>query len=239
MWVGSTTDIQWLKEEEQRKNDFIGMVSHELKTPLTSVNTYLQLLLRKAEKTDDNFLKQAYMQSLKQVKHMTDMINGFLDVSRLESAKIRIEKSEFEVSDLFKEIMMDYELQYSTHKIILDSSSSLKINADRLKIIQVLNNLVGNAVKYSENGSTVKISYEQIDKNIRVIVRDKGMGIKPKNIKRLFERYYRVEQDSKIAGFGIGLYLSAEIIFAHGGKIWAESEIGKGSVFYFELQLTL
>lgn len=236
MWVGSTTDIQWLKEEEQRKNDFIGMVSHELKTPLTSVNTYLQLLLRKAEKSDEVFVKKAYVQSLKQIKHMTDMINGFLDVSRLESGKLYIEKVDFDFSELFEEVRLDYQLQYSTHTIIFAPSQSIIINADRGKIAQVLNNLVGNAVKYSESGSTVYISYEKVDENIRIIVKDEGMGIKPENLKRLFERYYRVEQESKIAGFGIGLYLSAEIITEHGGKIWAESELGQGSVFYFELQ---
>lgn len=236
MWIGSTTDIQWLKEEEQRKNDFIGMVSHELKTPLTSVNTYLQLLLRKAEKTEDEFLKKAYIQSLKQIKHMTDMINGFLDVSRLESGKLHIEKVDFDFSELFEEVSLDYQLQYSTHKIVFASSESVIVNADRLKIAQVLNNLVGNAVKYSENGTNVFISYEKIDGNIRVTVKDEGMGIKSENLKKLFERYYRVEQESKIAGFGIGLYLSAEIITTHGGQIWAESVIGQGSVFYFELQ---
>lgn len=110
MWVGSTTDIQWLKEEEQRKNDFISMVSHELKTPLTSINTYLQLLLRKAEKTDDHFLKQAYIQSLKQVKNMTDIINGFLNVSRLESGKLHMDKIEFDFSELLEEIKIDYKI---------------------------------------------------------------------------------------------------------------------------------
>ncbi|MBW7676359.1 sensor histidine kinase [Chryseobacterium chendengshani] len=235
MWIGSTTDIQWLKEEEQRKNDFIGMVSHELKTPLTSVNTYLQLLLKKAENTEDRFQKQAYVQSLKQIRHMTEMINGFLDVSRLESAKLHIEKADFEISALFTEVSIDYQLQYSTHEIIVDPAPTTTINADRAKIAQVLNNMVSNAVKYSEVGSRIDIFFERAGKNIRSIVKDRGMGIQPENLKKLFERYYRVEQDNKIAGFGIGLYLSAEIIKAHGGEIWAESSLGKGSTFYFEL----
>ncbi|MBW7675661.1 PAS domain-containing protein [Chryseobacterium chendengshani] len=237
MWIGSTTDIQWLKEEEQRKNDFIGMVSHELKTPLTSVNTYLQLLLRKAEKTDDEFLKRAYIQSLKQIKHMTDMINGFLDVSRLESAKLQIEKSEFDFSELIEEVCIDYKLLYSTHHFIFLPAESISVNADRLKIAQVMNNLVGNAVKYSENGTDVTISYETFEDRIRVIVKDQGMGIKVENLKKLFEQYYRVRNNSQIAGFGIGLYLSAEIVKAHGGTMWATSEFGKGSVLYFELPL--
>lgn len=235
MWVGSTTDIQSLKEEEQRKNDFIGMVSHELKTPLTSVNIYLQLLLRKAEETDDAFLKKAYTQSLKQIKYMTDMINGFLDVSRLESAKLHIDKSKFDFSELIAEVKVDYQLQYASHQIIFGNTQAVSVNADRLKIAQVLNNLVGNAVKYSDNETNIYVSYEIIENKVRVIVKDEGMGIKAENLKRLFDRYYRVEHKTNIAGFGIGLYLSAEIIEAHGGKIWAKSEYGKGSTFYFEI----
>lgn len=237
MWVGSTTDIQGLKEEEQRKNDFISMVSHELKTPLTSINAYLQLLLRKAEKTDDKFLKQAYAQSLKQVRNMTEMINGFLNVSRLESGKLHIDKTEFNIYDLLEEIKADYKIQYSSHKLIFTSPQSFIVCADRLKLAQVLNNLVGNAVKYSRNGTKIYVSLENSENRIRVTVKDEGMGIKSENLTKLFDKYYRVQQESTIGGFGIGLYLSAEIIQAHGGKIWAESEFGKGSTFSFELPL--
>lgn len=235
MWVGSTTDIQTLKEEEQRKNDFIGMVSHELKTPITSVNIYLQLLLRKAEQAEDESLKKIYVQSLKQIKQMTDMINGFLDVSRLESGKLHIEKKAFLLSELIEEVREDHQLQFPKHHIYFSEVPQIKLDADRLKIAQVLNNLVGNAVKYSESGTNVFVSFERTDETVRVMVKDEGMGIKPENLAKLFERYYRVEQESKIAGFGIGLYLSAEIIEAHGGRIWADSEYGTGSTFYFEL----
>lgn len=235
MWVGSTTDIQALKEEEQRKNDFIGMVSHELKTPITSVNIYLQLLLRKAEQTQDEFLKKIYTQALKQIKQMTDMINGFLDVSRLESGKLHLDKKEFILSDLIEEVREDYHFQYPNHQIRFAEVPKIKMIADRLKIAQVLNNLVGNAVKYSDNNTNVYVSFEELTDKILILVKDEGMGIKADNINKLFGRYYRVEQESKIAGFGIGLYLCAEIIEAHGGRIWAESEYGSGSTFSFEL----
>jgi PAS domain S-box-containing protein len=234
-FTGVIHEITEKKLDEIRKNDFISMVSHELKTPLTSINTYLQLLLRKAEKSDDQFVKQASAQSLKQVKNMTEMINGFLNVSRLESGKLHIDKIEFDLCELIKEIEMDYKIQYSAHDLIFSAPQSIIVNADRLKLSQVLNNLVGNAVKYSITGTTIQITLEKVQNNIRVSVKDEGMGIKPENLDKLFERFYRVEQESIIGGFGIGLYLSSEIVEAHGGKIWAESEFGTGSTFYFEI----
>ena len=236
-WVGSTTDIQSLKEEEQRKNDFIGMVSHELKTPITSVNLYLQLLLKKAEKAEDDFLTKVYTQSLKQIKYMTDMINGFLDVSRLESSKLMLENSDFAFAELIDEVREDYHLQYPSHRFVFEESPAVMMHGDRLKIAQVLNNIVGNAVKYSESGSSVYIWYRTTENNITGIIKDEGTGIKQENLKKLFDRYYRVEQESKISGFGIGLYLCAEIVHAHGGSIWAESDYGQGSTFYFELPI--
>ncbi|WP_082482378.1 PAS domain-containing sensor histidine kinase [Chryseobacterium sp. Leaf394] len=237
-FTGVIHDITDNKLDEIRKNDFIGMVSHELKTPLTSINIYLQLLLQKAENSHNQFVKQALEQCLKQVKNMIEMINGFLNVSRLESGKLHIDKTDFDISDFFKEIQTDYEIQYSSHDLVFNSPESMIVNGDRLKLAQVINNLVGNAVKYSGNKTSIYISIEKINDKIKVIVKDEGIGIKPENLDRLFDRYYRVEQESIIAGFGIGLYLSAEIIKAHGGKIWAESEFSRGSTFFFEVPVS-
>jgi PAS domain S-box-containing protein len=237
MWVGSTTDIQSIKEEEQRKNDFIGMVSHELKTPLTSLNGYLQLLHRKAKKEGDDYSAHAFEHSLKQVRQMTSMINGFLNVSRLESGKIHIEKTSFDIAELFKEIQVEHQLLYTSHEVIFHPINEIIVNADKEKIAQVVNNLVSNAVKYSASGTVVDITCEKHGKNVRISVEDKGIGISKEDLQKLFERYYRVEQNINVAGFGIGLYLSAEIIGRHGGKIWGESEVSKGSIFHFELPL--
>jgi PAS domain S-box-containing protein len=234
MWVGSTTDIQALKEEEQRKNDFIAMVSHELKTPLTSIHGYLQLLKRKAKDNENMIYGKAFDQSLNQVRKMTTLINGFLNVSRLESGSFHMDKSTFDMANLFDELEKEYQVLYSSHILTFNKFEGI-IHADREKIAQVINNLVGNAVKYSATGSLIEVSSEQENGKLRVCVKDNGMGIKADAIPRLFERYYRVEQTSNIAGFGIGLYLSSEIIKAHGGTIWAESEFGRGSRFCFEL----
>ena len=235
-FTGVVMDITDIKQDELRKNDFIGMVSHELKTPLTSLNGYLQFLQRKVEK-GNAMEAPAFDQPLKQVRQMTAMINGFLNVSRLDSGKIHIEKTRFDMADLIKESQEEHLELYASHKIILRSVPEVYVDADRAKVAQVINNLVSNAVKYSTNGTIIQISCEVAGDVLRVGVSDHGIGIREQDVSRLFERYYRVENNSNVSGFGIGLYLSAEIIERHGGKIWAESEIGKGSIFYFELPL--
>lgn len=227
------------KLEEQRKNDFIGMVSHELKTPLTSLNGIIQVANAKLKNSEDVFLAGAMHKANVQVKRMTSMINGFLNVSRLEAGRMPLEKEVFDIAELLNEIMDETRLVVSTHTISLIGSGHAFLNADRERISSVITNLVSNAVKYSPKGKTIEISYQVNEKAVMVSVKDEGLGIKPADLERIFDRYYRVETSDtrNISGFGIGLYLSAEIIERHNGKIWAESEIGNGSEFYFELPL--
>jgi PAS domain S-box-containing protein len=238
-FTGVVTDITEQKEDEQRKNDFIGMVSHELKTPLTSLTAIVQVANTKLKNSDDPFLAGAMEKANLQVKRMSNMINGFLNVSRLESAKLQIEKKEFNLDALIEEVIKEINLTVSTHVIILANCDSLIINADQDKIGSVITNLINNAVKYSPKGNLVEIKCEVVEKMAQVSVRDEGMGLKPEDKSRVFDRYYRVESShmQHISGFGIGLYLSAEIIHRHDGQIWVESEIGKGSTFYFSLPI--
>ena len=234
-FTGVLHEITEKKQDEIRKNDFIGMVSHELKTPLTSLNAYLQMLHGKAKKAEDTFTLSALDQSVKQVRRMTTMINGFLNVSRLESGKINIDKQRFDMAELIKELETETIPMFASHNIIFEPVEQTFVNADHDKIGQVVNNLISNAVKYSKPGSTVNVACVTINGLAQISVSDRGLGIKSEDISRIFERYYRVEGNNHISGFGIGLYLSAEIIERHEGKIWAESEPGKGSTFYFSL----
>jgi two-component system sensor histidine kinase VicK len=233
-FTGVVMDVTDLKEDELRKNDFIGMVSHELKTPLTSLNGHLQFLQRKAEKGGD-MVASAFEQPLKQVRQMTAMINGFLNMSRLDAGKIHIDKSSFDLCELIEEIKHEQLVLSSSHELIFHCYPSVMVNADRAKIAQVINNLISNAVKYSPGGSKIELSCQDLGDRIKLSVSDQGIGIRPQDLDRLFERYYRVENNSNISGFGIGLYLCAEIIERHHGRIWAESELENGAVFHFEL----
>jgi PAS domain S-box-containing protein len=232
-------DITERKLDEIRKNDFIGMASHELKTPLTSLNAIMQVTSTKLKNNDDPFLAGAMDRANTQVKKMTSMINGFLNISRLEAGKLLIEKEPFDLNQLLREVFDETQLIVNTHKVRLMQSGVVNLIADKDKINSVVSNLVSNAVKYSPRGKSIEIGSEIQQDTVVVYVKDEGMGINPQDLPRIFDRYYRVEGDDTrhISGFGIGLYLCAEIIRRHDGKIWAESEVGKGSTFYFSLPL--
>lgn len=230
-------DISEKKRDEQRKNDFIGMASHELKTPLTSLSAILQVLDQKMKNSTDSFMPGALTKANQQIKRMSSMINGFLNVSRLESAKLLIEKAPFNLGELAVESIAEAKLAASSHEFIYYGQNLLIINADREKINSVISNLLSNAVKYSPKGKLITIRIEQHAEEVIVSVHDEGIGIQPQDIDKLFDRYYRVENEhtKHISGFGVGLYLSSEIVKHHEGRIWVESGNGTGSTFYFTL----
>ncbi|MCD8739146.1 ATP-binding protein [Mucilaginibacter roseus] len=237
--IGTILDITESKEDSQRKDDFIGMVSHELKTPLTSLNGYSQLLQIHARKNQDGFAKDKLDKVTAQIRKMTTLINGFLNVSRLEAGKIQLNKEPFELNKLIAETIEDASAGTLTHSLIFEPTQDITVAADRDKINSVVYNLISNAVKYSPNANEVKVkSYVNNDSAV-VSITDKGMGVKHEDQEKLFDRYYRVEGNhmKNIAGFGIGLYLSAEIVKRHCGEIWVQSEPDMGSTFSFSLPL--
>ncbi|WCT14844.1 ATP-binding protein [Mucilaginibacter jinjuensis] len=233
--VGTIYDITESKEDDLRKNDFIGMVSHELKTPLTSLNGYSQMGVLNARKKEDAFSASLFEKVNNQVRKMNGLINSFLNVSRLDSGKIYLNITTFRLDDLIREVVDEVSVTAGNQSFEINCDETT-LAADREKIGTVLTNLLSNAVKYAKDG-LVKINCVVSEKDLTISVSDEGVGIKPNDLEHLFERYYRAENDQTkyISGFGIGLYLSAEIINRHGGRIWAESELGKGSVFYFTL----
>ncbi len=237
--IGTILDITETKEDELRKNDFIGMVSHELKTPLTSLSGYTQMLQAKALKSEDRFTAVTLDKVINQVKKMSTLINGFLNVSRLEAGKIHLHKQNFDVNEVIKEVMDDTRLSNDSHEIHFQSDGKVEIYADRDKIGNVISNLLSNAIKYSPKGKQIHINCIVLNNRLKISVTDEGMGIKQHDRERLFDRYYRVENKHTqlIAGFGIGLYLCAEIIRRHEGEIGVDSETGKGSTFWFALPL--
>lgn len=239
VFSGVVMDITEQKEDDQRKNDFISMVSHELKTPLTSMNGYIQVLAMKAKKNNDAFAVGILDKANRQTKKMKVMINSFLNMKRLETGKIPLERRFFDIADLIIETEEESIATITSHTVIFAPVEKTIVEADRDKIGQVINNFISNAVKYSPKGSAINVACIRVADTVLVSVSDEGMGISEADQVKLFERFYRVENKEMdtIGGFGIGLYLCDEIIRRHKGHIWVESEPGKGSVFYFSLPL--
>ncbi|MGF1924644.1 MAG: PAS domain-containing sensor histidine kinase [Bacteroidia bacterium] len=236
-FTGVLHEITERKLDEIRKNDFIGMVSHELKTPLTSINGYLQFIGRKAKNDRDEYLSIALEKASRQVKKMWTMIDGFLTISRLETGKIVLDKTRFDLYELIVEAVEEIMHLETQQNITYRGCKDIQIVADRNKIENVLSNLLSNAIKYSPPEASITVNCEEVKGKARISIADKGRGVKASDVDRIFERYYRVEDNANISGFGIGLYLSAEIVNRHDGEIWVESELDLGSTFYVELPI--
>ncbi len=236
---GTVADITERKLDEQRRNDFIGMVSHELRSPLTSLSGYIQVLLTIVEKSNDQLASTIAKRAKRQVDKMNALIADFLDVTRLGESKIRLSLKLFDMADLMKDVKMETIATITSHSVEFLPNDLIPVQADQEKIEQVLTNLIANSVKYSPSGSRIQVFSKVENSMVRVFVKDEGMGIAPKDQIRIFDRFFRVEteQTESIKGFGIGLYLCKEIIERHGGRIGVHSELGQGSTFWFELQL--
>jgi PAS domain S-box-containing protein len=230
-----------LYEEIQKLNDkkdeFIGLASHELKTPVTSLSGYLQILNRTLPETDRN--KPFVQKALRQVYKLSELISDLLDVSKIETGHLPLSFTEFDLVHLVLEVIELTQYTTKTHRIVMcPEVESIMVFADKQRIEQVIINLLSNAIKYSPNKMLVNVTVGIIHDKARVSVQDFGMGIDKDQQERIFSRFYRVEElAAHISGLGIGLYISKEIINRHKGELWLNSEVDKGSVFSFEIPL--
>ncbi|HEY2722529.1 MAG TPA: PAS domain S-box protein [Chitinophagaceae bacterium] len=243
-YAGSVTDITEIKKLEQRKDDFIKMASHELKTPITSINGYVQLLLNIFNEADEQRIrlsKSTVKSSLntiaKQVVKLTRLISELLDLSRIESGKLELQATSINLAELVEEIVQDVRQTASKHAILVHNDFEGKVLADKDRLAQVLLNLLTNAIKYSPDSDKIEVYVEKNKESAIVKIKDYGIGIEKKDHNRIFERFYRVEgkREQTFPGFGIGLFIANEIMQRHGGTIRVESEKGTGSVFIFSL----
>lgn len=239
MWVGTSTDIHDIKELEEQKDYFISMASHELKTPITSIKGYVQLLESKYRNTEDLFLKNSLKVVHKQIESLTTLVADLLDVSKIKTGNLQPKKAPFIINNLIKEVISEIQHIHPLSEIHFKSESEIEVLADEENIRQVIINFLTNAVKYSPNSREVSLSLTAHEHHIMFSATDSGIGITPENQRRIFDRFYRVEgkNEKTFPGFGIGLYIAAEIIRKHQGKIGVRSEMGKGSTFYFTLPL--
>jgi PAS domain S-box-containing protein len=225
-----------LQELIRYKDEFMAMASHELKTPLTVILANLQILQLMMEKDPNvRFVNNMVKQSLK----LSDLITRLLNVSKIQSGKLELNLSVFDMHTLIKEVTETVQQTTQTQHLIYKGYRGKSfVNADREKIEQVMVNLLGNAIKYMPQEGDINIKLQKKGAYLIISVEDRGVGIPKRDLENIFQRFYRVSGiPSSYSGSGIGLYISAEIIKMHHGKIWAESNMGSGSVFYFSIPI--
>ena len=241
-FIGTILDITFQKlideatrELLNKKDEFISIASHELKTPITSLKASLQIMERASLKGESIKTVDAFIQkAIRQVDKLTELIKDLLDVTKIHSGKLILRKTNFVLDELIVECVEELQSSSKKHQLIIEGATAIEIYADRNRLEQVIINLVANAIKYSPNADKVIISVEKTDEGIKVAVTDFGIGISAEKIPLIFDRFYRVDEDSqRYAGLGLGLYISSEIIQQHKGSINIESKIGKGSTFWF------
>ncbi|WP_443946978.1 ATP-binding protein [Pedobacter sp. AW1-32] len=231
-------DVTERKLNDERKSDFFTMISHELKTPMTSIGAYVQYLEKTLQDKDDVLQNKMFERINRQLKKMTGLINSFLDLSRLEDGKLLLEAENFDFIALISELAEEFSTVYPSRVFeVLTDQDTVFINGDINKLSHVISNFLSNAVKYSAARSKVVIRCETIDEKIVFSVIDQGIGLSSEDIPKIFDRYYQASNYSSInaSGFGIGLYLCSEIIKLHQGEIWLNSELGRGTEFFFSL----
>lgn len=232
--IGAFTDIENLKEEQKQKNDFLSMASHELRTPVTTIKGYGQIVERLLEEKNDLQTLDFVKRMSKQVNRLNTLITDLLDITRMQKGGLVRYESVFNLDGLVKEVSDDLQKTSRTHQIKDSLDANLNITGDKDKLSQVLNNLISNAIKYSPGADKIIVSTQIVKDGVQLSVQDFGIGISTEGQQRVFEQFYRVagENQSTFEGMGIGLYICAEIIKKEGGSIWVDSAEGKGSVFY-------
>ena len=235
-------EIDTLKVREEYRKDFLGNVSHELKTPLFTVQGYIDTLLDGAM-NDKNIRKKYLQRANKGVERLIYIVKDLDLITKLEAGDLNLEKEDFDIVELIQSVFDLLEMKVEKKNIVLtfdmDYPEPIMVHADKDKIQQVVTNLLVNSIKYGHRDGTTEVSVENLIKN-KVIVRvtDNGEGIPQKHIPRLFERFYRIDQSGsrKEGGSGLGLAIVKHIIEAHEEKIYVESEIEVGSEFSFTLE---
>jgi signal transduction histidine kinase len=224
-----------LELSEKRKSDFLSIVSHELKTPITTLKANLQMLDRIKEKPDSPLFPKLVDSCSKNVEKINLMVDDLLNMHRYSENQLELNKTHFSIYDLMS-ICCNHVRIDDRHELLVEGDQKILLYADEHRIEQVLVNFVNNAVKYAPDSRQIDLTVSKVENNVKVSVKDYGPGIPEENIPHLFDRYWRASHSGKkYTGLGLGLYICAEIIARHDGKIGVESTIGQGSTFWFIL----
>jgi PAS domain S-box-containing protein len=255
--VAVLNDVTSIKQVERLKDDFVSVVSHELRTPLTAIKGYTQHLVRRMERrlrkartgsensTLVNELPESYdLHSLNivqsQTEHLERLVNDLLDLSQVQWGKLNLHYETFYLADVLAESVRSAQASAELHTVYLDiQAQGTTIMADRMRVEQVIGNILDNAIKYSPHGGKVTVRLENRDKEYQVSIIDEGIGVSAEQFDHIFERFYRVHNTTiqQYSGIGLGLYVAKAIINGHGGQIWFTNNQSNGSTFHFTLPL--
>ncbi|MGE5619293.1 MAG: GAF domain-containing protein [Sphingomonadaceae bacterium] len=234
--VNVARDVTEVKEVDLLKDEFISVASHELKTPLTVVKGYAQILVHRLRSLPER-AGEAKMagQILEQTNRMSDLAERLLDVSRIQFGRLTLEKQQVDLAALVREVAERIRMGVKKHPIHISAGRPAPARVDPGRIEQVITNLISNAAKYSPDGADIDVAVERQDNQTLISVRDHGYGIPREQQPHIFRRFFRASTGQGKQGAGLGLYVSKGIVETHGGRIWFDSEEGKGTTFYVAL----
>jgi len=233
-------DITKLKKVDEMKSEFVSMVSHEFRTPLTSMSMGINMLLKEKAGSINDDQKELLEVAEEDCQHLSNLVDDLLDLSKMESGEIDLEFENVKVGKIFDASIKPFEQQADEKGIELarDEEIDLEVHADVNKITWVITNLIGNALRYTEEGDRIELHADKKGHKVHIAVSDNGAGIPKEYQHKIFEKFVRAGQDrDSSTGTGLGLAISKEIVEAHGGRIWVDSEEGKGSTFTFTVKL--
>ena len=236
-WYGTNTDITDQKELARQKDNFLGIASHELKTPITSIKAYAQVMERMFRKAGDLKNAELVAKMDKQVVKLNNLIGDLLDVTKLNTGRLQFNYERFDFNQMIEEVTEDVQRTSTRHIIKKRLNFKRELIGDRDRIIQIVTNLLTNAIKYSPEANEIIVYTEDHKNAVQLCVQDFGIGISADKTDKVFEQFYRVSgtREYTFPGLGLGLYISAEIVKRLGGRIWVTSVEGKGSTFCFSI----
>ena len=232
--MAASKELERIRQLDELKSEFVSNVSHELRTPLSIIKSYVEVILEQVDPDDHQTRKEFLTVINTETDRLSDLVSDLLDISRIEADRFDIELNPISISDIIESVLPKLETFDNNHKLIIDIPSGLPdLLADKDKMVQVFINLLTNAIKFSPDGGKVFIRAEIKKDKIKCDVSDQGIGIPEKDINRIFEKFYRVDNSDKyeISGTGLGLPIVNHIIASHGGEISVKSHPNKGSTF--------
>ncbi len=229
-------DITLYTEIEREREDIIGFVAHELRNPLSNIMLCNELISRMAEEVNQQEILDLAKRSKNNTARLNKMVNELYEATKVSSGNFKLELSSFNLLDLVREAKQTFEVLQPAYTILIDSKTNeIIVKGDRYRLMQVIDNFLSNSIKYSNGNPNIYITLEADNEKATVSVTDEGLGISAAQLPHIFDRFFRAEKTKNLEGVGLGLYLCRQIILAHKGTIWAESEEGKGSTFFFSI----